>query len=100
MFTEYILLYDEIQTLVSENNIFLIEDAAEALGSEYKGKKLGSFGDIGILSFNGNKINTTSGGGMLFLKIKVILLRYLATQAREPVLHYEQQRNGLQLSTK
>ena len=67
-----LLFYDEIQTLASENNIFLIEDAAEALGSEYKGKKLGS-GDIGILSFNGIKSSQYREEVCWFLKIKVIL---------------------------
>ena len=64
----------------------LIEDAAEALGATYRGRPAGSFGDLSILSFNGNKIITTSGGGMLLGRRKdwIDRARYLATQAREP----------------
>ena len=54
---------DKIKRLANRYNLFLIEDAAEALGSYYKKKHVGTFGDIGILSFNGNKIITTGGGG-------------------------------------
>ena len=57
--------YDELNFLCKKYNLFLVEDAAEALGSTYKGKRCGSFGDISIISFNGNKIITTSGGGLL-----------------------------------
>ena len=57
--------YDQIIDLCEKNNVIVIEDAAEALGSEYKKVKCGSFGQMGVLSFNGNKIITTSGGGML-----------------------------------
>lgn len=83
--------YDEIQSICSTYNVPLIEDAAEALGSTYKNKKCGSFGDLAILSFNGNKIITTSGGGMLVTKNSIWAKksRYLSTQARQPVLHYE-----------
>ncbi|MDR6807811.1 pyridoxal phosphate-dependent aminotransferase EpsN [Dyadobacter sp. BE34] len=86
----------EILYLCKKYEIYLIEDAAEALGSEYQGRKAGTFGDIGILSFNGNKIITTSGGGaMLSDNVKYIeRARFLATQAREPVLHYEHQTVG------
>lgn len=82
---------DEILEITSRYNIPLIEDAAEALGSSYKGKMLGSFGDIGILSFNGNKIITTSGGGA-FLSGKeeyAAMAKHLSTQARENEVHYE-----------
>ena len=74
----------------------LIEDAAEALGSSYKGKKCGSFGAFGILSFNGNKIITTSGGGMLLSDQEeaVKKARFWATQAREPARHYEHKEIG------
>ena len=58
---------DEISAIASKYDISLIEDAAEALGSSYKGQKCGAFGDFGVLSFNGNKIITTSGGGALGL---------------------------------
>jgi dTDP-4-amino-4,6-dideoxygalactose transaminase len=69
----------------------LIEDAAEALGATYRGRPAGSFGDLAILSFNGNKIITTSGGGMLLGRNKAWIdrARFLATQAREPARHYE-----------
>ena len=88
--------YDSITDLCEKYNVFLIEDAAEALGSEYQGKRCGAFGQIGILSFNGNKIITTSGGGMLVSNNEdyVIKARFLATQAREPDLHYEHKELG------
>ena len=66
---------NEILKIANEYEIPVIEDAAEALGSLYFGKKAGTFGDISCLSFNGNKIITTSGGGALFQKIKIILIR-------------------------
>lgn len=82
---------DEICAICKEHNVPLIEDAAEALGSEYKGKKCGTFGDFGIISFNGNKIITTSGGGMLLCKneenAKHVLK--LATQARDVAPWYQ-----------
>ncbi len=86
----------EILYLSRKYEIPLIEDAAEALGSKYQGRKVGTFGDIGILSFNGNKIITTSGGGaMLSDNAKYIeKARFLATQAREPVAHYEHREIG------
>ena len=79
-----------------EHECPLIEDAAEALGSMYHGKKCGTIGDFGILSFNGNKIITTSGGGMLLCK-KESDARHalkLATQAREPFPWYEHEEIG------
>ncbi|MBS1122389.1 MAG: DegT/DnrJ/EryC1/StrS aminotransferase [Deltaproteobacteria bacterium] len=71
--------------------VVLIEDAAEALGATYGGRPAGSLGDLSILSFNGNKIITTSGGGMLLGKNEkqILRARHLATQAREPARHYE-----------
>jgi pyridoxal phosphate-dependent aminotransferase EpsN len=88
--------YAGILDLCHKYNIFVIEDAAEALGADYKGKKCGSFGEMGILSFNGNKIITTSGGGMLVSNNEdyVKKARYLATQSREPELHYEHKELG------
>ncbi|MEZ4779869.1 MAG: aminotransferase class I/II-fold pyridoxal phosphate-dependent enzyme [Flavobacteriaceae bacterium] len=74
----------------------VIEDSAEALGSTYKGKKCGTFGDISILSFNGNKIITTSGGGALVSKSKAIKQKtvFLATQARDEAPHYQHSEIG------
>ncbi len=88
--------YDIITDLCEKYNVLLIEDAAEALGSEYKGKKCGSFGSMGILSFNGNKIITTSGGGMLLSNNEdhVKKARFFSTQSREPALHYEHKEIG------
>lgn len=87
---------DEILEVSKKYGITLIEDAAEALGSTYKGKKCGTFGDFGILSFNGNKIITTSGGGALVCKSvedkqKAI---FLATQARDNAPHYQHSHIG------
>ncbi len=88
--------YDAIQELCNSHNVLVIEDAAEALGSEYKNKKCGSFGEMSILSFNGNKIITTSGGGMLVSKNEDYIrkAKFLCTQAREPFLHYEHKELG------
>ncbi|WP_298999906.1 aminotransferase class I/II-fold pyridoxal phosphate-dependent enzyme [uncultured Tenacibaculum sp.] len=87
---------DKIVALSKKYDITLIEDAAEALGSTYKGQKCGTFGDFGILSFNGNKIITTSGGGALVCrneedKQKAI---FLATQARDNAPHYQHSHIG------
>ncbi|MGE0396555.1 MAG: DegT/DnrJ/EryC1/StrS family aminotransferase [Kofleriaceae bacterium] len=73
------------------HKVVLVEDAAEALGASYRGARAGSFGDLSILSFNGNKIMTTSGGGMLLSRERTWIerARYLSTQARAPVAHYE-----------
>jgi pyridoxal phosphate-dependent aminotransferase EpsN len=88
--------YDRIIELGDKYGVKIIEDSAESLGSKYKGKKCGSFGDIAILSFNGNKIITTSGGGMLLSNNEeyVEKARFLATQAREASLHYEHKEIG------
>src|SRR5699024_8927449 len=82
---------DEIKAICEKHNVPLIEDAAESLGTIFKGQWTGTFGDYGIYSFNGNKIITTSGGGMLVSNHKdgIDKARYWATQAREEVLHYE-----------
>lgn len=89
-------MLDEIMYLCKRHEIPLIEDAAEALGSEYRGRKAGTLGDIGILSFNGNKIITTSGGGAMLSDNPLYIekARFLATQAREPVEHYEHREVG------
>jgi len=87
---------EELRALSYKYDIPILEDSAEALGSSYKGTKCGTFGDISILSFNGNKIITTSGGGALVarsqqLKEKAI---FLATQARDQAPHYEHSHIG------
>lgn len=87
---------EEITAISKKYEIPVIEDSAEALGSTYKGKKCGTFGDISILSFNGNKIITTSGGGALVskdinVKKKAI---FLATQARDEAPHYQHSEIG------
>jgi len=82
---------DDIHQIANEYEIPLIEDAAEALGSLYKNKQAGSFGDFSILSFNGNKIITTSGGGALLGNDKDLIekARFLSTQARDRAPHYQ-----------
>lgn len=82
---------DELTTLCDAYGVPMIEDAAESLGSLYKGKKSGSFGQYGIYSFNGNKIITTSGGGALVSNDLDALAqsRFLATQARDAAKHYQ-----------
>jgi dTDP-4-amino-4,6-dideoxygalactose transaminase len=87
---------DEIHTIANYYGIPIIEDSAEALGSHYKGKRCGTFGDFGVLSFNGNKIITTSSGGGLItksnkLKDKII---FYATQSRDDAQHYEHSEVG------
>ncbi len=86
----------EIHHIAKKYKIPIIEDAAEALGSEYKNKKCGTFGDFGILSFNGNKIITTSAGGALICKSKDIKNNtiHLATQAKEDAPHYQHTKIG------
>ncbi len=81
---------DEIAAICREHETPLIEDAAEALGSSWKGRMCGSYGKFGVLSFNGNKIITTSGGGMLVSEDEEAVrhARFLATQAREPAPYY------------
>jgi pyridoxal phosphate-dependent aminotransferase EpsN len=88
--------YDPIIDLCDHYGIPLIEDAAESLGATYKDRMSGSLGRIGILSFNGNKIITTSGGGALVSNDFDLVkrARYLATQARQPARHYEHSETG------
>lgn len=87
---------EKIAAIANKYEIPLVEDAAEALGSTYKGRPLGTFGDLSILSFNGNKIITTSGGGALVSKNSkwIQKARFLATQARDPAPHYEHSEIG------
>jgi dTDP-4-amino-4,6-dideoxygalactose transaminase len=87
---------EELLQVATENELIVIEDAAESLGSLYKGKHTGTFGKSGILSFNGNKIITTSGGGALIADDSELIskARYLATQARDPAPHYQHTQIG------
>ena len=87
---------EAIMTIANEFDIPVIEDAAEALGSTLHGKACGTFGDIGILSFNGNKIITTSGGGALISDNEnyISKARFLATQARDAAPHYQHSHIG------
>ena len=82
---------DPIVELCDRYGVPMVEDAAESLGAKYRGKASGNFGRIGIYSFNGNKIITTSGGGMLVTGEKELAerARFLATQARDPAPHYQ-----------
>lgn len=87
---------DEIHAFAKAHNIPVIEDSAEALGSTYKGRKCGTFGEYGILSFNGNKIITTSGGGAMVCHSKEVKDKtiFLATQARDNAPHYQHSEVG------
>lgn len=93
---------DEIMAICKKHKVVVIEDAAESLGSTYHGKWTGTFGDYGIFSFNGNKIITTSGGGMLVCNIeddekakeRIEKVRFWSTQAREKARHYEHKEIG------
>ncbi len=86
----------QLMALADKYNLPVIEDAAEALGATYEGKALGTFGTLGILSFNGNKIITTSGGGALLSNDEAMIekARFLATQARDPAPHYQHSQVG------
>ncbi|KKP59220.1 MAG: Glutamine-scyllo-inositol transaminase [Candidatus Magasanikbacteria bacterium GW2011_GWC2_34_16] len=87
---------EPIVALCKKYNVTLIEDAAESLGTTYKGQYTGTFGDYGILSFNGNKIITTSGGGMLLSnnEERIQKVRFWATQARDQARHYQHSELG------
>jgi len=87
---------DEITAVANKHDIPIIEDAAESLGSTYKGKQTGTFGKMSVLSFNGNKIITTSGGGALLSDEEQLIkkARFLATQARDPAPHYQHSHIG------
>jgi dTDP-4-amino-4,6-dideoxygalactose transaminase len=88
--------FEPIVGACRRHGVALIEDAAEALGATYQGQPAGAFGDLAVLSFNGNKIITTSGGGMLLGRRKdwIDRARYLATQARSRARHYEHEAIG------
>ena len=87
---------DEIKDICDKHGVPLVEDAAESLGATYKGKQTGTFGKYGIYSFNGNKIITTSGGGMLVSddEERIAKVRFWATQSREKARHYEHKEVG------
>ncbi len=92
---------EQIMDICKEYGVIVIEDAAESLGSYYHGQHTGTFGDYGVFSFNGNKIITTSGGGMLVCNLeeekareRIAKTRFWATQAREPARHYEHKEIG------
>lgn len=87
---------DRIVEICKEHNVALIEDAAESLGSFYKGKHTGTFGDYGVFSFNGNKIITASGGGMIVSENeeRIAKIRFWATQSRDPARHYQHSELG------
>jgi dTDP-4-amino-4,6-dideoxygalactose transaminase len=88
--------YTRLEPLCAKYGVPLIEDAAEALGATWQGKPAGGFGAFGVFSFNGNKIITTSGGGMLVGPDKALIdkARFLATQARDPAPHYQHSHIG------
>jgi dTDP-4-amino-4,6-dideoxygalactose transaminase len=87
---------DKIMEICNKYNVPVIEDAAESLGAYYKGKHTGSFGKFGVFSFNGNKIITTSGGGMLVSddEEKIKKVRFWSTQSREAARHYQHEEVG------
>lgn len=87
---------DRITSICKKHGAVLIEDAAESLGGRYKGQHTGTFGDYGILSFNGNKIITTSGGGMLISndEERIAKVRFWATQSRDKARHYQHSELG------
>jgi dTDP-4-amino-4,6-dideoxygalactose transaminase len=87
---------EEIAAIANKYDIPILEDSAEALGSSYKGQKCGTFGTIGVLSFNGNKIITTSGGGAIVTKTKVLKDKaiFYATQSRDEAPHYQHSEIG------
>ena len=87
---------DKIMEICSKHDVTVIEDAAESLGAYYKGKHTGTFGEFGVFSFNGNKIITTSGGGMLVSddEEKIKKVRFWSTQSRDAARHYQHSELG------
>ncbi len=87
---------EKIAAICKDHDIYLIEDAAESLGATFNGKHTGTFGDFGIYSFNGNKILTTSGGGMLVSPNEEYIKKamFYSTQAKGPYIHYEHEEYG------
>lgn len=87
---------EEIKEICDKHNVPLVEDAAESLGATYNGKQTGTFGKFGVYSFNGNKIITTSGGGMLVSddEERISKVRFWSTQSREKARHYEHKEIG------
>jgi len=87
---------DEVMDICRDAGIYVIEDAAESLGASLHGRQSGTFGDMGVYSFNGNKILTTSGGGVLVSNNQewIDRAKFLSTQAKEPYLHYEHKEFG------
>lgn len=87
---------EEVRAIANQYEIPILEDSAEALGSSYKGRKCGTFGEIGVLSFNGNKVITTSGGGALVSSNNVMKKRaiFFATQSRDNTPHYQHSEIG------
>lgn len=88
--------YRRLEEVCRRFDVLLVEDAAEAIGSRFDGRPAGSFGAVGVLSFNGNKLITTSGGGAVVTDDGALAdrIRHLATQARQPVAHYEHEQVG------
>ena len=87
---------DKIMEICNKHNVVVIEDAAESLGAYYKGRHTGTFGEFGVFSFNGNKIITTSGGGMLVSddEEKIKKVRFWSTQSRDAARHYQHSELG------
>lgn len=87
---------EEVRAIANRYDIPILEDSAEAVGSSYKGQKCGTFGDIGVLSFNGNKVITTSGGGAIVTRTKELRNKalFFATQSRDNAVHYQHSEIG------